>query len=988
MKAMGGNPQPLESKDPGWNTLAPRAALTTDAKKFNLNGSWRFRWSNQLIDKGSAPFFAPEHQEHIPVPASFVMPHLDNYLSQPHGKPVYTNVKYPFPIDVPFPPDINGVGEYERDVDWPFQSNSARLRFDGVEGAADIWWNGSYIGSTRGSRLPSEFDVSGLLREFNKLAVRVYTFSAASYLEDQDEWWLPGIIRDVSLIERPEVSIDDVLVRADYIDGVATLLVELKTSGQSESPVEITIIETGLSISASTKSKVPNVLPWTAETPNLYTLKVVVGQESSGEVALIRFGFRTVSIEEAVLKVNGAPIKFRGVNRHEHHPLWGRSIPEATVREELALMKKSNINAIRTSHYPPSTLLLDLADEFGFWIIDECDLETHGFGDVGWRGNPTDDEGYQEALVDRAARMVHRDKNHPSIIIWSLGNEAGVGRNLASMAKEIRSIDTSRLLHYEGDQSCEHVDIWSMMYASVDFVEKVGKFEEPIIENSELDKRRASMPFVLCEYAHAMGTGPGGLSEYQEVFDAYPRIMGGFIWEWLEHGIHSERDGRIVTHYGGDFDEVVHDGNFVIDGLVSAERKPRAQLLDLAKVFSPIRMALDDDTDQLTMISRLDHRDTTGLELRFEVQTIGGVIAGGELIYQTISPRGSLEIKLPSEIRTALLERTAVLNVWLEVTDSSWNVPIGWRVASAQAMSSKELFSKETISPESISAVVNLENAVELNSKTGQVTKIWGVAVSNWCLTLWRAPTDNDNGVAWDLSTEPSAAKRWEQMGLDRLVSRLVSIKYSDGEILVRTKVGAAATNSAVECLWKWSMEDSQLQLQLEVVPVGAWPTEWSSHWARVGVEFSIASGEETEVSWFGKGPGQSYPDTGQGSSWGWFRSSVALMQERPVRPQESSRRSDVLSAQIGSQLSVSSESGVGMTVRPWSSALVAATSHDYLLPKSDETHVVIDFACSGVGTASCGPGVLAPYRLLARKVTSELKFSKPNQKRESVDNE
>lgn len=984
MTAKKDYPQPLESTEPGWNTLPPRAALVSSAKALDLNGNWRFRWLPKLEDKLNPPSFSSDHSEFIPVPASFVMPHLDEFLKQPHGLPAYTNVNFPFPIDVPFPPDQNGVGEYERDVSWPTPPERAYLRFEGIEGAADIWWNGNYVGSTRGSRLPSEFDLSGLVKVENKLSVRVYTFSAASYVEDQDEWWLPGIIRNVTLIERPQLAIDDVAISTTFENGVAKLMVIVNGQSSSSDSVEINISETNTRVTAGAWTEVSGALPWSAETPNLYTLNVKRGDGVSGEEVKLRFGFRSITIENSRFLVNGSPVQFRGVNRHEHHPLWGRAVPEETVREELALMKRSNINAIRTSHYPPSTLLLDLADEMGFWVIDECDLETHGFGVIDWENNPTNDPAFESALVSRARAMVERDKNHPCVVIWSLGNEAGVGKNLGSMAKEIKSIDSSRPLHYEGDQDCQYVDMWSMMYASVDFVEKVGRFEEPALENKDLEERRRKMPFVLCEYAHAMGTGPGGLSEYQDLFDNHPRLIGGFIWEWLEHGIFTKQDGKTVTNYGGDFGEIVHDGNFVIDGLVSADRKPRSQLYDLARVFAPVRMKLNDDASKLMMISRLDHSDTKNLSLRFEVRSGAGVVETGEIPYSPIAPRGEMEIELPNSLSASLKNEARVLTIWLETIAETPGVPSGWTVATVQAKPDGPIFLASSNQSSLTDSTVTLKNAIDFDTSTGAPTRIWNEQISNWALSLWRAPTDNDLGAAWDEQGEPAAQKRWKMLGLDRLVSRLVSIENSLDTVLIKTRVGAASTNAAVDCSWMWTLSQEGLTLELKVDPVGNWPKQWSSHWARVGIEFTLSAGENTRVSWFGKGPGQSYPDTGQGTRWGWFSSTIEALQERTVRPQESSRRAEVLAAEIGSQLSARSQQGVGMTIRPWSTAWVAKTTHDHLLPTTNQANVVFDFACSGVGTAACGPGVLPAYRLPAKPVQGRITFTPPGNGKES----
>lgn len=970
--------QPLESRDPSWNTLPPRAALKTDAATTNLNGLWRFRWLPRVVDPEAVPEFDQREEELIPVPASFVMPHLDKFLKKSHGLPSYTNVNFPFAIDPPYPPDENGVGEYQRDVNWDSPPASAVLRFDGIEGAADVWWNNLYLGSVRGSRLPSEFDLTGIAQKKNTLTVRVYTFSAASYLEDQDEWWLPGIIRDVSVIARPTVSIEDVAIRADWIDGVATLRVQVKTNQpESAHAIQLQLVETQTLLKANETSTIANVLAWTAETPNLYTLRVSSAIDSQeGEIVEVKFGFRTVTIEDSMLKVNGVPIQLRGVNRHEHHPLFGRAVPEQTVREELALMKRSNINAIRTSHYPPASLLLNLADEMGFWVIDECDLETHGFGRVDWVDNPTDDVNWESAIVDRARRMVERDKNHPCIIMWSLGNEAGVGCNLAAMAKTMKSIDDSRPLHYEGDQSCEHVDVWSMMYPPVDFVEQVGLGEEEALEDANLEARRRKMPLVLCEYAHAMGTGPGGLSEYQEVFDKYPRLIGGFVWEWLEHGITTFENGVAKTNYGGDFGELVHDGNFVIDGLVSSDRKPRAGLIDLAAVYTPVTLTLSDSGSKLTMISRLDHSDTSHLSLHWEFRDEQEKINSGVIAYQPLSARQTAVLQMPEEAVSILQERAGVLSVWLEFNENSWAIPAGWVVSTAQCTSPLGAYQELAMAPGDSRAPGSLSDQLEICAETGSPLRIGTIVIADWALTLWRAPTDNDLRAAWREGEFPAVAERWKILGLDRLTSRLLSIENLSTDVVqVRTRVGAAATNAAVDCTWTWTLKPSGLQLNLDTLPNNHWPTVWSSHWARAGIEFTIEATSDASVDWFGKGPGPAYPDTGQGARLGWFSSTIDQMQERTVRPQESSRRASVSSMRIAHSLNAKFSPPVGLTVRPWSPYEIAQTTHDHLLGASSTAHIVFDFACSGVGTAACGPGVLPKYQLPAQNFSGQIFF-------------
>ncbi|CAM5720537.1 beta-galactosidase OS=Streptomyces alboniger OX=132473 GN=CP975_28640 PE=3 SV=1 [Streptomyces alboniger] len=456
---MEGMDLPLhEDLSPGTGTraLPPRAWYPeSDAPALSLNGTWRFRLSptadaeddsfatgggghdhGSRDDQGQESRGGQASWGDITVPGHWVL--------QGHGSPAYTNQLYPFPVDPPRVPTENPTADHLRTfdlpADWP-ASGGATLRFDGVESFARVWLNGTELGSFKGSRLAHEFDVGELLRPAgNVLAVRVHQWSSGSYLEDQDQWWLPGIFRDVTLLHRPEGSPGDHFVHAtyDHRTGTGTLRVDAGTPGR------VTLAELGIDIATGESVTVP-VQPWTAETPRLYDAALA----TPGERVPLRVGFRTVALEDGLIKVNGRPLLFRGVNRHEFHPETGRTLDAETMRADVLLMKQHNINAVRTSHYPPHPAFLDLCDELGLWVIDECDLETHGFGAVNWRANPVDDDRWTPALLDRAARMVERDKNHPSIVMWSLGNECGTGRGLTAMAEWIRARDDSRLLHYE-----------------------------------------------------------------------------------------------------------------------------------------------------------------------------------------------------------------------------------------------------------------------------------------------------------------------------------------------------------------------------------------------------------------------------------------------------------------------------------------------------------------------------------------------------------
>nr|BFF24778.1 hypothetical protein GCM10025732_27430 [Glycomyces mayteni] len=561
----------VESVSPGSGRRGPRAALASDAAAFSLDGEWRFRLGAGLHDLAEGfedPGFDAGAWDVLAVPSMWQMHDLDG--AAPYGKPAYTNVVYPFPVDPPRVPDANPTGEYRRTftlpADWPAAGRTV-LRFEGVDSAFAVWVNGVRLGDGKGSRLPTEFDATEHVREGeNTVAVRVHQWSAASYLEDQDMWWLSGIFRPVSLVHRPEGGIEDVFAHADYDHrtGRGTLRVEAPDG------VRVTVPELGIDVAAGEPVSLA-VEPWTAETPRLYDAEVATASERVS----LRIGFRTVAVEDGLLKVNGKRILLRGVNRHEWDPDHGRTLSVETMRRDLEVMKRHNVNAVRTSHYPPDRRFLDLCDEIGVWVVDECDLETHGFVFYQWRDNPSDEPMWREAYLDRMARMVERDKNHASVIMWSLGNESHTGQNLAAMSAWAKDRDPGRPVHYEGDWDSGYVDVYSRMYADHAETDRIGNKTEESTKDPALDAHRRNIPFILCEYAHAMGNGPGGMSEYQRLFEQHERCQGGFIWEWIDHGVRMRaEDGREWFAYGGDFGEPLHDGNFVVDGLVFPDREP------------------------------------------------------------------------------------------------------------------------------------------------------------------------------------------------------------------------------------------------------------------------------------------------------------------------------------------------------------------------------------------------------------------------------
>ena len=614
----------LPSYAPGAGALLPpRAHLADDPGVLSLDGTWSFvyhrtdptPWAH-VEEPGDEPAVGDE-ADTIDVPSHWVLRGNGRY-----GRPAYTNVDFPFPVDPPYPPEVNPVGDYHRTFELPdgWEDDLVALRFDGVESQASVWVNGAWVGMARGSRLAHECDITDRVHPGeNTITVRVHQFSPGSYLEDQDQWWLPGIFRSVSLRRLAPGSIEDLWIDTDYEVGVGYATVEARVLGAHEASLvgRLAIDGLGTCLLAlekgddgryrSDRLQVGDVRPWNPEDPALYEARVSINGGDGlvdGERRL-RIGFRRVSIEGGVLAANGKPLRLNGVNRHEVRADEGRVFDESWARADLALMKSMGINAIRTSHYPPHPRLLDLADEIGLWVMLEGDIETHGFEGTGeWIDNPSDDSRWADAYLDRTMRAFERDKNHPSIMSWSLGNESGTGANLAACARWIHERTGGRaLVHYEGDHALEYTDIYSRMYPTLEEVAAVlddsdlhAEVAVPTHVAAQVDdaarERIRRAPYLMCEYLHAMGTGPAGALGYAAQM-SHPRHAGGFVWEWRDHALwRTLPDGRRALSYGGDFGEEVHDGNFVCDGLVDALSRPYAGTWAWVAAMAPDAPAL------------------------------------------------------------------------------------------------------------------------------------------------------------------------------------------------------------------------------------------------------------------------------------------------------------------------------------------------------------------------------------------------------------
>ncbi|MFC9284396.1 glycoside hydrolase family 2 TIM barrel-domain containing protein [Streptomyces collinus] len=942
-------PAYVEDVAPGSGALPPRARYaSSDARSLSLNGSWRFRLSETADAEDDS--FAREGYDaggwaEVAVPGHWVL--------QGHGAPVYTNHLYPFPVDPPRVPTENPTGDHLRVFDlpgdWP-ADGGAVLRFDGVESCARVWLNGTDIGEFKGSRLPHEFAVGHLLKPTgNVLAVRVHQWSAGSYLEDQDQWWLPGIFRDVTLLHRPPGGVLDFFVHAsyDHAAGTGTLRVDSDVDGR------VTVPGLGIDTVTGEAVTVP-VEPWSAERPRLYDGVLA----TEGERVPLRVGFRTVALVDGRIEVNGRAVLFKGVNRHEWHPERGRALDLETMREDVLLMKRHNVNAVRTSHYPPHPAFLDLCDELGLWVVDECDLETHGFTEQGWRDNPVDDDRWTPALLDRAARMVERDKNHPSVVIWSLGNEAGTGRGLTAMAEWIRGRDSSRLLHYEGDPDCRDTDMYSRMYADHAEVERIGR---------GLDGgtgRRRELPFILCEYAHAMGNGPGGLADYQRLFETYGRLQGGFVWEWIDHGIADERYGYA---YGGDFGEELHDGNFVCDGLLFPDRRPSPGLIEFKKVVEPVAIERDGAGGTVRITNKYDFTDLSALAFTWSYEVEGETAGTGALSVPPLAPGESAEVKLPEPPEAAGAGEAHWTVRARLAADTPWapkDHVVAWGQFTASARRTPSV--PPTARPVPGSGTFTLGPAV-FDARTGALRAIGGVDVTGLRLDVWRATTDNDDGAAWQ--SDIRYGPLWRRLGLHRMRHRLDAVEPADDALTVRTRVAPAARDLGLSTVYRWTSDGDRVRLTVSVSPEG----DWTVPLPRLGIRFGLSGADR--VHWYGGGPGEAYPDSRTASSVARRQSTVDDLQTPYVRPQENGARADVRWAELGG-LRVEGDPEFSLTARRWTTEQLDAATHRTDLVPGDTVWVNLDHAHHGLGSQSCGPGPLPRYHLRAEPAQFSFVFS------------
>ena len=960
-----------------------------------LNGQWKFAYYE-------SPFYVPEECVEetyddrefafMPVPGHWQL----NGCDFPH----YNDAIALFPIlDDPGIQADNPTGVYRHTFCEEKQKDREYiLRFDGVESAYHVWLNGIFIGYSQGSRNTAEFDVTEALKDGdNVLAVKVYKFCDGSYLENQDMWWFAGIIRDVSLISRPKIHMLDCRITSELLTeqqdtcsvpgkrGKFRLeaVFENHTEDETELSVETELLDGEQVIFKDTRrirgsrgetdylaeAGPDNIRPWSAEQPNLYRLVITLKREdevveSYGEWV----GFRTICLRDGLFWVNGRAIKLKGINRHDWNEKTGRCITKEDMLADLYLMKQYNINAVRTAHYPPHPDFLDLCDRLGFYVMEEADLECNQMAYTKNMNRISDDTLWEKSYVDRAERMVRRDKNHPSILFWSLGNESGFGSSFVASGRFIKAYDPTRLVHYEEDRDASIADVYSTMYTRHKALEDLGR-----------DTTRKK-PHVVCEYAHAMGNGPGGLKEYWEIFERYPRLQGGFIWEWIDHGIKKyDREGKSCFTYGGDYGDYPNSGAFCCDGLVQADRRPTPAVLQVKKVMEPVTFSgFDKDTGEITVHNKYDFTDLSHLEGTFRVHTLQGVLLEGKADLGGIAPHGSRRIAL-YDPQTAE-DWTETQDIWLTISvrfreKQEWTEEEHYEAAFHQECIKEAEPAAHPVSEGTESGGLCLTEKcgtiyIEGKNFTAEFDRIHGY-LSGYTvngerlirkglgLNFWRAPVDNDK----------NAAQIWEKGMLKSMTNMVEKVTVREQEQAVSILVSQIYAPITVD--WKVIVEaeyritpDGLVTARYSGVPTGV---QLPESFPRIGMRFVLDKSCEQAV-WYGRGPLETYPDCRDGNPVGLWEKQVEDFYLPYVVPQETGNHQDTRWAAFltdsGSGICIASEEVFSFGALHYTQEDLTQASHTNELHRTEHIQLSVDYAQHGLGSASWGAECLEKDRL------------------------
>ena len=948
----------------------------------NLNGVWKF----MFLD---APEYSPEgffnsdfdvtSMDDITVPG--------NWQLQGYGKMHYSDLWYNFPINPPYVPTENPTGIYKRTffVDESYRDKKIIIRFCGVDSAYHLWINGKEVGYSKVARNESEFDITDIIRvgEENDVTVRVYQWSDGTYLEDQDMWWESGIFRDVELIGVPKNGINDYKVVADlddkYKNGLFKVETYLRTTEEVSVNFELVDKDENVILNQTVSAKdgkailnatIENVKHWTAETPYLYKLFMTV--EKNGEIIEVipqNVGFRNIRLNGETFLVNGVAIKFKGVNRHDYSPQNGRVVSREEMEKDIILMKQFNINAIRTSHYPNSYYLYDLCDEYGMYLIAETDLECHGFeltGDYKWI---TDDPSWELAYVSRMTRMIERDKNHPAIIFWSLGNESAFGCNFRKMTEVAHEMDATRLVHYEGDFDVESADVYSTMYTWIENPKKPYLMKD-IIEKSK-------KPHIHCEYCHAMGNGPGNLKDYQDLVYAHDKLQGGFIWEWFDHGIESfTESGEKYYRYGGDFGDDPSNKDFCIDGLIMPDRTPSPGLYEYKKVIEPITTTVVDIKEGIiNLLSRYDFANLDRFNLVYKIMEDDVIIQTGFMHVPSILARENKNITLGYDLSTIKVKAGAhyYLNISYQLREDTMYAPAGHELATAQfalplAKEGLKVEVTGNLTVEKQHTTLHVEGAnfaLDFNLVNGNLMNIvrdgMQVLSKGPRLTLWRAPISNDMEMIDKL-------KKVYFLHLEHEV--VMNIDYHMEENVLKFVVDTinSTTNSAWHFKTRYEYTvcpTGDILIDIEGTPSGRIDLA-PDMLPRIGVSMHLDKSME-HVRYFGMGPGENYADSKEAAQMGLYTNTVDGLFTNYVIPQENGNHMGCkwvsMTNNRGMGLVASTQDDFNFSASWYEDKDLDEAKHTCDLQKRDYIVFNVDYKQNALGSNSCGQWQLDKYR-------------------------
>ena len=939
-----------------------------------LDGDWNFRYYGSIIDLED-DFINQPFEKKIPVPS--------NWQLHGYDKPQYTNTCFPIPYDPPYVPDDNPVGVYARSYNYTPDGLERILVFEGVDSCLYLYINGQFVGYSQVSHSTSEFDITPYLHEGeNSITAAVLKWCDGTYLEDQDKFRLSGVFRDVYVLSRPEKRLENYIIKPVLSEDLSSAKLYFTPFGSSAEAMLSD--KNGNEIAKLTAkdgetdfAEISAPVLWSAEEPYLYNMVISAAGELIGE----KVGFRKVSSENGVVKINGKPVKFKGVNRHDSYPDTGYYASLEQMKKDIILMKRHNINAVRTSHYPNSPLFYSLCDQYGLYVIDEGDMESHGcvnvYNDLKWSCENgyngiallASDNRFTKAITDRAEALVKRDINRPCVVFWSLGNESGYGTNMLKAGELVKALDDTRLLHYESthkldDTSDEILDLVSEMYTSP---EDMMKF---------LEKEDEKRPFILCEYCHAMGNGPGDLEEYHNIFYSNERFCGGFVWEWSDHAcsLGENEDGRIKYGYGGDFEERHNDGNFCMDALTYPDRTPHTGLLELKQVYRPVRISKSEEKGSFILESTLEFINAADiLDCRYEITDEYGVISEGSISF-SLPPMGKQEITV-SEAENSFENETYIRFIFTAKNDTLyWEK--GYEVCFNQLMiaegeredTTPEREGKITLSDTAFFVEVTAENiSYRFNKRLSAFdsVSVGGKEILDKPLmfNFFRAPVDND-----------VMKNDWFRAHLNDFTAR----NYG-----VTARLGENAAEIALRQSFGWSIDQPIAYMDVKyVISAKGLDIETKAEFSnkvtflpRFGVRLFIPK-EFERVEYFGYGPYESYIDKHQASYMGSFSAKVSEMHEDYIRPQENGshygcKRMSVTDGTT--EISFTAPESFSFNASEYTEEELANKRHNFELEKCGSNVICVDSAMAGVGSNACGPALAEKYRLPLPEISMKL---------------